>query len=99
MEWVSILVERASGSRMEEYLQENICRPLGLHSTAIFPSPDMRRRLTKQSYRSLVDGTIRDGDQFFQSMLEITNQSEKDATFQNGAGGVYSTPVEFCSTS
>ncbi|KIW87187.1 uncharacterized protein Z519_12298 [Cladophialophora bantiana CBS 173.52] len=95
-EWVSLMVELASGQRMEDYLRNNIFEPLGLENATLFPNEVMQQKLAKMNHRSSTDGSLKEGHHFMQSILDIANEDDKSSAFQNAAGGIFSRPVEYC---
>ncbi|EXJ66151.1 uncharacterized protein A1O5_10767 [Cladophialophora psammophila CBS 110553] len=95
-EWVSLMVELASGQRMEDYLRNNIFEPLGLGNATLFPNEVMQKKLTKMNHRSPADGSLKEGRHFMQSILDIANEDDKSSAFQNAAGGIFARPVEYC---
>lgn len=51
IDWAGIIVERASGQTLEEYMSEHIWRPLGLKSMTFLPGQDHFDRLQKVQTR------------------------------------------------
>lgn len=56
-DWAGLLVAKASGKKLSEYLAENILGPLGMTDTAITMRPDMLKRLASVHAR-LPDGGL-----------------------------------------
>lgn len=46
MDWAGILVERASGTKLNDYMIQHIFEPLGIQDLAMRPSPVMMSRST-----------------------------------------------------
>src|SRR5262249_58996642 len=42
IDWLGKIVEAVSGQRLDRYLAENICQPLGMHDTPFKIFPSMR---------------------------------------------------------
>lgn len=96
MEWVSLMVEAASGERMEDYAKTHIFDPLGLKDLTMFPNKDMKARLSKMNHRSLKDGRLQEGIHWMQYALDMSTKQERESTWQNGGGNFFSSPADFC---
>lgn len=71
IDWAGLLVEKASGQKLNDYLLEHVMKPLGMTSTSMKISPDMRTRLAVIHAR-LPDGGLAPLD------LEIPQDAEVD---------------------
>ena len=56
-DWAGLLVEKASGQRLGDYLARHVLEPLGMKDTAITMRPDMRARFASIHAR-LPDGSL-----------------------------------------
>ncbi len=56
------LVSRVSGQRLDQFAQENIFKPLGMHETGFLPSPELRRRAAPTEKRgdAWIQGEVHD---------------------------------------
>jgi len=84
IDWVGKIVEAVSGQRLDRYLAEHICQPLGMHDTAFTISPSMRARLAPVHQRG-DDGSLQP------TALELPQEPE----FHMGSGGLYSTAPDY----
>ncbi|HSX81231.1 MAG TPA: serine hydrolase domain-containing protein, partial [Candidatus Saccharimonadia bacterium] len=84
IDWLGKVVEAASGQRLDRYLAENICQPLGMHDTAFKISPSMRARLAPVHQRG-DDGSLQP------TPMELPQEPE----FHMGGGGLYSTAQDY----
>lgn len=59
IDWAGLLVERLSKLSLEEFIKENICKPLGMTSMTFFPQkqPELAQRMPQISARGL-DGKL-----------------------------------------
>jgi CubicO group peptidase (beta-lactamase class C family) len=80
IDWLGKIVEAVSDQRLDRYLAENICQPLGMHDTAFQMSPSMRARLAAVHQRG-DDGSLQP------TAMELPQEPE----FHMGGGGLYST--------
>ncbi len=83
-DYVGLLVERASGLSLEEYIQRHICAPLGLRDLGFVLRPDQTARLASMHHRQ-PDGSL----QVMQH--EVPQQPE----FFMGGGGLYGSITDF----
>src|SRR5262245_30717284 len=84
IDWLGKIVEAVSGQRLERYLAEHICQPLGMHDTAFQMSPSMRARLAAVHQRG-DDGSLQP------TAMELPQEPE----FHMGGGGLYSTARDY----
>ena len=84
IDWVGKIVEAVSGQRLNRYLAEHICQPLGMHDTAFKLSPSMRTRLASVHQRG-DDGSLQP------TAMELPQEPE----FHMGGGGLYSTARDY----
>jgi methyl acetate hydrolase len=84
IDWLGKVVEAVSGQRLDRYLTENICQPLGMHDTAFTISPSMRARLATVHQRG-DDGSLQP------TAMELPQEPE----FHMGGGGLYSTAQDY----
>ncbi|KAH6989870.1 transesterase [Ilyonectria destructans] len=87
LEWTGKLVERATGMTLEQYLQENICAPLGVTDMTfkLQQHPDMAARRADMSRRN-AEGVPRNEDASYY-------QSDPEDCF--GGMGVFASPAAF----
>jgi len=84
IDWVGKMVEAVSGQKLDLYLEEHICQPLGMHDTAFKISPSMRTRLAPIHQRG-DDGSLQP------TPIELPQEPE----FHMGGGGLYSTAQDY----
>jgi len=84
VDWAGRLVEALSGATLEDYFQQQICRPLGMADTSyIFPAAKFDR---------LVSRYHRDGDR---DLREDERKLPVRPTAFNGGGGLYSSASDY----
>lgn len=93
LDWVGVLIERASGLSLEEYFQTKILRPLDIRNISFVPSTGMIQKLAYMHQRG-ADGSIDVTDTLFRYPL-VAGKENKDAFFMGG-GGCFGSPVEWC---
>lgn len=82
--WAGRLIEKLTGATLEDYFQQNIFRPLGMHDTSyILPEAKFDRLVTE--YRRRTSGALEPGERRLPA---------PPARF-NGDGGLYSTAADY----
>lgn len=84
IDWVGLLVEKASGKKLGAYLAEHVMAPLGMTDTAFIMRPDMRARRASIHTRG-ADGSLTPID------LEIPQQPEVEM----GGHALYGTAGDY----
>ena len=85
------LVSLLSGMTFEDYMQEHICKPLGMADTTFFLSEEQKNRLVDVYERKkgkLINQTGKDED--MQKFI-----GEKEIRYEHGSGGLFSTVVDY----
>lgn len=89
IDWAGIMVSRASGMSLEEFMKRNIWDPLGMTSTTFYPEryPDIVKRLASMAVRSETDGTLSRGvDNPLRAYMNVR---------EGGGGGCFSTANDY----
>jgi methyl acetate hydrolase len=84
IDWAGLMVEAASGMRLDRYMKENIFEPLGMADSGFKITPAMRRRKAAVYVR-------KDGGGFTATDHELNQEPE---VFQGG-GALYSTVGDY----
>jgi CubicO group peptidase (beta-lactamase class C family) len=86
---LGVLLQRATGMPLENFLRERIFEPLGMHDTSFSVSPDQRSRFTTAYIPDTESGVI--------NVLDGVDDSYWSAppTFPNAAGWLVSTIDDF----
>ncbi|KYK57373.1 hypothetical protein DCS_04382 [Drechmeria coniospora] len=95
LDWAGVALERATGTRLNDYIQDNICRPLGLASMSMMPTRDMKEKLAYMHQRS-PEGTISPCDHLLRRPLTVQTEEEKDGLLHSGGAGMFAKPQEYC---
>ncbi|MGZ3403069.1 MAG: serine hydrolase domain-containing protein [Phenylobacterium sp.] len=84
IDWAGLVVEAASGQRLDAYLRENLFEPLGMPDTGFVGSPDRSARTAGVHTRG-PDGTL----------VQIPFGMPADPEVLSGGGGLYSTARDY----
>ena len=93
MDWAGIAVERATQTKLGDYMQKYIFEPSGIKDMSFIPSKDMKARLAGFWHR---DGK----DRLSQRQYPLSRPLVPDATsdmFQSGGAGLWGTTREYSS--
>ncbi len=85
------IVEIVSGCRFEDYIQEHICRPLGMKDTTFFLSDSQKKRLADLYKRE--DGTLKNITGTEEDLYGFLSMEPE--SFEEPCGGIYSTVKDF----
>ncbi|KAL1409435.1 hypothetical protein Q8F55_003418 [Vanrija albida] len=88
IDWAGIMVERASGLTLEEYFQQNIFTPLGLHDLVWFTNDDVRSRLQQACGRV-------GGELVHSNGIRALVEREKGIKQLAGGGGLIGTAKDY----
>jgi CubicO group peptidase (beta-lactamase class C family) len=89
IDWAGVMVTRATGKSLEDYMQENIFKPLGMTSTTFYPEryPEIAKRLASMAVRDEETGKLSKGEgnplKAYMSVRE------------GGGGGCFSTATDY----
>ncbi|KFG84866.1 hypothetical protein MANI_022371 [Metarhizium anisopliae] len=95
MDWAGVVLERATGKKLNEYIQENICKPLGLEQLTMFPTEQMKKHLVYMHQRG-TDGKLSRRDHLQRRNLTATTAEQQKAIFNSGGAGMFAKPQEYC---
>lgn len=98
MDWVGVIIERASGQSLEEYFQENILMPLGMREISFHPSKDAISKLAYM-HRRLRGGKLEQTDHLYRKPLLAVLSGQTKGLYCAGGHGCFGRPAEFSSMS
>lgn len=94
MDWVGILIERVTGSTLEEVFQNYIFSPLGMIGVTFYPTDETRARLA-YLHRRDPDGNLAQRDHLYAKPLRVKEGSQREEIFCAGGHGLFGPPAEF----
>lgn len=94
IDWAGILLERTAGVTLNEYIQTNICAPLGLENVDMVPTKAMRERLAHMHQREK-DGKLTPRDHLNRRALVVETPEEVAGLFHSGGAGLFAKPQEY----
>nr|RBQ91790.1 hypothetical protein FVER53263_12457 [Fusarium verticillioides] len=97
IDWAGVVVDRATGLKLNDYLQERVLRPLGITEMSMFPSHNMQAKLAYMHQRG-PDGTLRPCNHPMRASL-VVDQNDKarmENMFNSGGGGMFANARDYC---
>ena len=93
IDWAGLVLERVTKMTLNDYMQEHICKPLGLTNVNMFPTEDMKRHLAFMNQRR-PDGKLAPRDHLLRRPLT----AERTGVLNSGGAGMYAKPQEYART-
>ncbi|KAI1808062.1 beta-lactamase family protein [Daldinia bambusicola] len=94
IDWAGIVLQRKTGMSLNEYIQKNICEPLGLKNISMIPTQSMKDNLAHMHQR-LPDGKLISRDHLLRRPLMVETPTEIADTFNSGGAGLFAKPQEY----
>ncbi|KAJ5701437.1 hypothetical protein N7488_008985 [Penicillium malachiteum] len=94
IDWAGKVLERLTGKTLNEYIHENVFKPLGLDQISMTPSDEMKAKLVYMHQRD-DNGNISARDHLLRYPLTVETAS-KSSLFASGGAGCYSTAPDYC---
>lgn len=82
---------------LNDYIQANICQPLGLHNVNMIPTPSMKAQLAYM-HQKRPDGKLVHRDHLLHRPLIVQSEEEIRACFNSGGAGIFAKPQEYTRT-
>ncbi|KAF4497934.1 Beta-lactamase [Fusarium agapanthi] len=97
IDWAGVVLERATGLKLNDYLQEKVLKPVGITEMSMFPSHEMRAKLAYMHQRG-PDGTLRPCNHPLRRPLVVdpNDKVEIEKIFNSGGGGMFANPRDYC---
>ena len=95
MDWVGIMIERATGSDLEDHFQKHIFTPLGIKHISFAPSTEDKQKLAHFHQRSGT-GEVTEIDHLYRRPL-IRSSNPASRRYCAGGHGCFGQPREFLS--
>jgi CubicO group peptidase (beta-lactamase class C family) len=100
IDWAGVALERATGLKLNDYLQQKVLKPLGISEMSMIPSHEMRSKLAYMHHRS-PDGVLRPRNHLLRQPLVVDpeDKAEVGRIFNSGGAGMFANPRDYCSKS
>ncbi|KAI1380795.1 beta-lactamase/transpeptidase-like protein [Hypoxylon crocopeplum] len=94
VDWAGIVLERKTGTSLNDYIQKNICQPLGLENVNMLPTQAMKDKLAYMHQR-VQDGKLIPRDHLLRRPLVVSTPEEIAGLFHSGGAGLFAKPQEY----
>ncbi|KAI4864320.1 beta-lactamase family protein [Hypoxylon rubiginosum] len=94
IDWAGIILHRKTGLSLNDFIQENICRPLGLENINFLPTQAMKDNLATMHARQ-ADGKLVPRDHLQRRPLVVETPEEIAGVFHSGGAGLFAKPQEY----
>lgn len=97
IDWAGIVLERATGVRLNDWIQNNIMEPLALKAVNMFPTAEMKRDLASMHQRWPGDSSKRseERDHVYREPLLAESGEDRERLFHSGGAGCFAKPTEY----
>lgn len=96
IDWAGIVLQRATGVRLNDWIQEHIMQPLDLKAVNMFPTDEMKKELAFMHQRWPGDASkCEERDHMYREPLLAETEHEKDGVFHSGGAGAFAKPAEY----
>ncbi|KAF2022305.1 beta-lactamase/transpeptidase-like protein [Aaosphaeria arxii CBS 175.79] len=95
VDWAGLVLERATGTKLNDYFQKNIFEPLGINSVTMFPTQEMQKNLAYFHQRDPSSGNLVERDHAFTRAFFQHTKEEQDGFFHSGGAGLFAKPKEY----
>ncbi|OAA44200.1 Beta-lactamase/transpeptidase-like protein [Metarhizium rileyi] len=95
VDWAGLVLERATGTSLNEYIQQNICKPLRLRHLSMFPTEEMKKNLAYMHQRA-PNGKLSQREHLHRRPLTVTTAEQKEAILNSGGAGIFAKPQDYC---
>ncbi|KAI2473173.1 beta-lactamase family protein [Annulohypoxylon bovei var. microspora] len=94
IDWAGIVLQRKTGLTLNDYVQKNICQPLGLQNVNMLPTQSMKDKIAYMHSRGQ-DGKIYPRDHLYRRPLIASTPEETASIFCSGGAGLFAKPQEY----
>ncbi|OLN97850.1 Acyltransferase LovD 3 [Colletotrichum chlorophyti] len=94
IDWAGIALERVTKMSLNDYIQTNICQPLGLQNVTMFPTPTMKAQLAYMHHKR-PDGHIVPREHPLHRPLIAQSDDDIRGCFNSGGAGIFAKPQEY----
>ncbi|WPG97451.1 Hypothetical protein R9X50_00022600 [Acrodontium crateriforme] len=95
IDWAGIVLERATGVKLNDWIQKNIMQPLNLKNVNMFPTDEMKKELAYMHQRWPGSQASEERDHVYREPIIASTDEEKQRIFHSGGAGAYAKPVEY----
>lgn len=97
IDWAGIVLERATGMGLNEWMQKNIMQPLQLDAVNMFPTAEMKAHLAfmHQRWPGSSSSDAEERDHLYREPILAETEHEKKHIFHSGGAGAFAKPTQY----
>lgn len=95
IDWAGIVLERATGVRLNDWIQNNIMSPLGLDSVNMFPTPEMKQNLAFMHQKWPGSTASEERDHIYREPIMAETPADRERLFHSGGAGLFAKPDQY----
>jgi CubicO group peptidase (beta-lactamase class C family) len=95
IDWAGIVLERATGVRLNDWIQKNIMQPLGIKNVNMLPTAEMKKELAYMHQKWPGGDKSEERDHIYREPIIAESESDKEKIFHSGGAGCYAKPAEY----
>ncbi|KAK7189459.1 beta-lactamase/transpeptidase-like protein [Paraphaeosphaeria sporulosa] len=95
IDWAGIILERHTGQKLNDYMQEHIFKPLGISDVTMFPTDKMKANLAYMHQRDPATGALTERDHLYRRPFYQTTKEQQQKFFHSAGAGLFAKPKEY----
>lgn len=95
IDWAGIVLQRATGTGLNDWIQKNIMEPLGLKNINMLPTPEMKKNLAYMHQRWPGSSGSEERDHIYREPIIAESDEDKKKIFHSGGAGAFAKPTEY----
>ena len=95
IDWAGIVLERGTGVRLNDWIQQNIMEPLNIKNVNMLPTPEMKKELAFMHQKWPGSSAAEERDHIYREPIVAETDDEKKHLFHSGGAGCYAKPAEY----
>lgn len=97
IDWAGIVLERATGVRLNDWIQNNVMEPLGLKAVNMFPTAEMKSHLAfmHQRWPGDLSKKSEERDHIYREPILAETREDRERLFHSGGAGCFAKPAEY----
>ena len=95
IDWAGIVLERATGVKLNDWIQQNIMQPLKLEAINMLPTAEMKKELAFMHQKWPGKSEAEERDHMYREPIVAETDHEKKHIFNSGGAGCFAKPAEY----
>lgn len=95
IDWAGIVLHRATGTPLNDWIQKHITQPLHLEAINLLPTPAMKAHLASMHQRWPGSTALEERDHIMREPLLAESDAARARIFHSGGAGAFAKPTEY----